>query len=471
MLFWYFSQDVFLLFCLVCGLLCFALLFFKKLYSILGICACFGILIGYHYCAYSLQEIWVKEMQIAPYFWESITAKGRISDVQRRDLYDVTYIVRLQEVQDELIEKPIRIYARIPQNFDLAPGHEVSLRGRLVAIEDFDPNFSYQNFLRARGIHGSMSVWDLERYRRSHSLLTRLYDLRSHFLEKIYELYPRREGIFLAGILLWARESLPDDLKEQFNNSGLTHFIAVSGFNITLCIIFFGLIFRIFPPWIRVTWVIGGIVLFSLFVGLTSPVLRAALAGSIGYLFTQSGYSARQLFLLSFVLVLMVAFSPLSLMHDVSLQLSFLSVLWILLFHERFMKLFSFLPQIFAIREAFALTMSAMLMTLPIMVLNFEQISLVSPLANILVAASIAPAMLLWALSLIASYIHPILGSIVAYPEWLILRYDMFIVQFFGSQSWSVLPVHLQSYRVYIMILFYGGIGYYILRKSVKGVN
>lgn len=59
------------------------------------------------------------------------------------------------------------------------------------------------------------------------------------------------------------------------------------------------------------------------------------------------------------------------------------------------MKLFSFLPQIFAIREAFALTMSAMLMTLPIMVLNFEQISLVSPLANILVAASIAPAMLL----------------------------------------------------------------------------
>ncbi|MGB2111106.1 MAG: ComEC/Rec2 family competence protein [Patescibacteria group bacterium] len=40
-------------------------------------------------------------------------------------------------------------------------------------------------------------------------------------------------------MLLGARESLSDEIKQDFNNSGLTHFIAVSGFNITILIIFF----------------------------------------------------------------------------------------------------------------------------------------------------------------------------------------------------------------------------------------
>jgi hypothetical protein len=53
------------------------------------------------------------------------------------------------------------------------------------------------------------------------------------------------------------------------------------------------------------------------------------------------------------------------------------------------------LPEFLAIREAFVLTMSAMTFTLPIMVLNFGQLSIISPISNIAMTWTIPIAMLL----------------------------------------------------------------------------
>ncbi|USN59485.1 MAG: ComEC/Rec2 family competence protein [Candidatus Peribacteria bacterium] len=39
-------------------------------------------------------------------------------------------------------------------------------------------------------------------------------------------------------MLIGAREELSETIKNNFNRSGLTHFIAVSGFNITIIVVF-----------------------------------------------------------------------------------------------------------------------------------------------------------------------------------------------------------------------------------------
>jgi len=53
------------------------------------------------------------------------------------------------------------------------------------------------------------------------------------------------------------------------------------------------------------------------------------------------------------------------------------------------------MPETLAIREAFVLTMSALTFTIPIMLLNFGQVSILSPLANVAVTWTIPIAMLL----------------------------------------------------------------------------
>jgi competence protein ComEC len=93
-------------------------------------------------------------------------------------------------------------------------------------------------------------------------------DIREGLLSRMSTIFPEHEAIFLGGILFGARENIPDDLKEDFNNSGLTHFIAVSGFNITLCIIFTTFFFSFLPTWGRIIAVSTTITFFCIFVGL-----------------------------------------------------------------------------------------------------------------------------------------------------------------------------------------------------------
>jgi predicted membrane metal-binding protein len=71
--------------------------------------------------------------------------------------------------------------------------------------------------------------------------------------------------------------------------------------------------------------------------------------------------------------------------YDISFQLSFLAVLGLIYTKNFFDKIFSFIPKILAIRESFVLTLSAFSFTIPIMIVYFGQVSILSPLANIAV--------------------------------------------------------------------------------------
>jgi competence protein ComEC len=70
---------------------------------------------------------------------------------------------------------------------------------------------------------------------------------------------------------------MPKTLGDNFNNSGLTHLIAVSGFNITILVIFFGYFIKYFPPYIRFILISIVITLFTILVGFNPPVIRAAI--------------------------------------------------------------------------------------------------------------------------------------------------------------------------------------------------
>gem|GEM_PF-4388202 len=51
--------------------------------------------------------------------------------------------------------------------------------------------------------------------------------------------------------------------------------------------------------------------------------------------------------------------------------------------------------------------------------------------------------MLLGFLSLIAYIIYPPLGYIIAFFDWVLLKYDIMMVHFFGNIQWALLQVDL----------------------------
>ena len=430
------------------------LLRYKKYVSMAGFLF-IGVILGGTISYIHTLSIIESQNIVEPYIWSYISQQGEVKELHKRSEYYDEYQMYLQQIGAQQIQNKILYLLRVPKNFSLDVWQQISYSWKLYSIEDFD-GFAYKKFMLSKWIYFSTSASNFDTFDNPKTWWK--YDFavaRENLLTRIASIFPEQEAIFLWGILFWARENIPKELKEDFNNSGLTHFIAVSGFNITLCIIFVTFLFGFLPVMWRVILVSLTIISFSFFVWLWAPVVRAAIMWLIGYMFLQSGNTTKNITLLLFTALCMWIYSPLSLVYDVSLHLSFLAVIGIIYTQDILKKIFYWIPSMFAIREAFVLTLAALSFSLPVMIFQFWQVSLFAPFANIAVTWTIPLAMIWWALTIIWDLIHPFIGTVLGFPTWILLHYDMLMVWLFWNLEFSLIQFDFGLYRNYLQALYF----------------
>ena len=106
------------------------------------------------------------------------------------------------------------------------------------------------------------------------------------------------------------------------------------------------------------------------------------------------------------------------------------------------------------------MTLSAQVMALPIIIYNFERLSLIAPLANLLVAFAIPLAMLFGFLAIVSSFVFNGLALILAYFTWGILSYIIQIIEWmadipYASVSISGMRFWMLFGYYFILILFF----------------
>ncbi len=403
-----------------------------------------------------LDSIKQKSSFLRPYFGQKETIIFEIKNLEKINNDYRVYKAKLLKIWEEIPFKNIELLVYFPLNYKLNPWGILKTKVKIYNFKN-KWNFKLKDYYLAKNIYFKVYVNNFEKigYKSPPKFLLEIKALREKLLNTIKLLYPRDEALFLWWILLWAREELPQKLKTNFNNSGLTHFIAVSGFNITILIVFFGLFLKYFPIFIRVVLITLFIVLFVLLVWFSVPVVRAAIMGLLAYYILMSWRKASILTIVLLTAFVLVLFFPYSLNYDISLHLSFLAVLGIIYTQNFFNKLFSFLPNFLAIREAFILTLSAMTFTLPIMIFNFGQVSILSFLANISVTWTIPIAMLLWFLSMIVYYVYNPLWWIISYFAWIFLKWDILMVNYFWTREWALLKINFWEYGNYLKLTYF----------------
>jgi predicted membrane metal-binding protein len=80
---------------------------------------------------------------------------------------------------------------------------------------------------------GSISFANVSSITKHLSLVERLRQL---FFKAIYTNAAEPEASLGLGFLLGTRNSLPDEFNEKLNRTGLTHIVAVSGYNLTIIV-------------------------------------------------------------------------------------------------------------------------------------------------------------------------------------------------------------------------------------------
>lgn len=163
--------------------------------------------------------------------------------------------------------------------------------------------------------------------------------------------------------------------------------------------------------------------------------------------------------------VIMLMINPKLLRYDVGFQLSFLATISIMYLSSYIKKYLVFLPKLFKIRESAAMTISAQFLTLPIIVYNFEKLSLVAPITNILIVPLVPISMILGGLAGFLGFISDYLGQVAAYPVWMLLSYKIAVVEKLAAIKYSY-------YEIYDLwwgwILVYYILSFYLIYRVGK---
>jgi competence protein ComEC len=357
------------------------------------------------------------------------------------------------------------LLARLPAGGHWRYGDRVRLEGHIQTPPEFT-EFSYREYLARQDIYSFTSDADaaLLLHDQGNPLLAAIYSLRQRALELVYRLYPDPEASLLAGILLGVQTGIPQEVQQAFRDTGTSHVIAISGFNITIIAGMFTALFsRLLGERRGALAAALGIAFYTVLVGASAAVVRAALLGMLTLLGRQVGRRQVGLNSLAFVGAGMALFSP-SVLWDIGFQLSFAATLGLMLYATPFSEAFKrfagrFLPAAAVERLAgpvgayVLFTLAAQLTTLPVTIYHFGSLSLTSLIANPVILPVQPAVMVLGGLSVLAGLLFQPAGQLVAYLAWPLVAFTIRVVEGFATLPGGVLQ--LGQMALPLVILFY----------------
>jgi competence protein ComEC len=338
-------------------------------------------------------------------------------------------------------------------------GDTLELTGNLQKPVVFD-TFDYAGYLSRFDIYSVMyrpRIELIESANHYRPYFASLLSVKKSFEQHLNLTYPSEPtSSFMAGLLLGSRKGMPEELTADFQTTGLTHIVAISGYNITLVVSILMAIFKPFGKRISILLAALGIILFTLFVGATPAVVRACIMGLIALLALNSERKGNITIILALTASLMIGYNPKILIYDVGFQLSFLATMGLIYVSPILEPYLKRLPKKLAIRDSINLSLSAQIMALPIIVLNFQNLSLISPISNLLVAGPFIPfSMLFGFVGTMASYISIALGKIIAFPGYLLLQYIVHMIEFTADIPYAAVSISWFS-KSMLFIYFIG---------------
>ncbi|TCN56928.1 competence protein ComEC [Rhodococcus sp. SMB37] len=291
----------------------------------------------------------------------------------------------------------------------LLPGQRVTMRGRVsenAASGGPDPGTSVA-VLRADGpprateTPSALAEW-------AGSVREDLAEVSARALG------PSAAGLF-PGLIVGDTSRLPDDVREDFRVSGLTHLTAVSGANVSILLGAVLLLVRFVGIGPRTGAFLAGValVLFVVVVRPSPSVVRAAAMGAVALLALVVGRQRQALPALCAAIGILVLVWP-ELAVDVGFALSatataglvLVAPVWVALLQERGW------PR--AVAEVCAVSCAAYIVTAPILAAATGTVSVVAVVANVLVTPVLAPLTVLGSVVALCASVVPGVAEFLA---------------------------------------------------------
>lgn len=281
--------------------------------------------------------------------------------------------------------------------------------------------------------------------------------IRDGFTDQVRETIPEPQVSLAAGYLTGQKNALPETLSDQLRTVGLTHVVVASGYNLTILVQFARRLLAERSKYLAVFSSSLLIASFILITGFSPSMSRAGLVAGLGLLAWYYGRTIHPLVLLPFAAAVTALIEPSYVWGDIGWYLSFAAFAGVLIFAPLITRfLWSAEPGL--LKRLIVETLSAQLLTLPLIIYTFSQYSPYALLANILVLPLVPLVMVLTFLTGISNLIFPFIGSLMSLPCILLLKYMTTVVEGVASlpgarsEIEASLAISLLGYAVLVAV-------------------
>ena len=426
-----------------------------------------------------------RQFDPTPLYEKSLLMQGVIDEEPEHRAANQRIAIVIASINGRDAQKPFRVLATTRRFPEYAIGDEIILQGVMEAPRH-DGNFDEASYLKRRGIAATFFYPQVERIgeQRGNWLVLRLARIKHAFERNIDAILPEPHAGFLKGLLLGERASLPQSVVRDFQRTGTSHMIALSGYNIT---VIGSAIQRVFLfltlPFALSFWLASClIILFIMMTGASASVVRAGIMGILLLVAQKEGRMYRMAPAIAAAAAAMVMQNPYVLRFDAGFQLSFGATLglvyisphvecWIdemgrWIRRDRTARAVAGPEEkeTYGAKRILVETLAAQIAVLPLLIFLFGRVSLISPVVNVLVLLATPYAMGVGFVGAALAFLSGALGRLIGGAAWIILEYQLRVIAFFAKAPFA--GVALGNAALAGILLIYLWIAWRIWRKS-----
>ena len=393
----------------------------------------------------SISFIYTKNKTIDDKFSENeiVIVKGVVKDKIEKERYD----------QYKIGNFLVNDYSK---NKDLDIGKVVKVNGKYKSLDNMKfENFDYGRYIRSIGYEGLIYIDKYEIINNSNIYLF-IGNIKEYIKDTFRYLYKEKSD-FINSIILGKKEYLSEEEKEIFTRTGTSHIIAISGLHTGLLCGMIAFIMGGINRYYKLVILSMLMILYSLMVGSSPSIVRSIFFMIVLYLSVFLERKRDGISTLSLIGIFFIINNP-YIIYNISFQLSFLATLSIIYFY-------GYINEIFKI-SLVSLTISANILTIPLVYYNFKGVPLLTIVSNMIIVPFMGVIIYLSVTSIIIFRINLWVAKLVACFN----KYIIDIIYYLLSKisTFNFAYIEIDNPKLYYVIIYYIILFSYMIYNELK---
>ena len=374
---------------------------------------------------------------------EKITIEGIVKDKVEKSKYD----------QYKIDKYLVNDYSR---KLDIQIGEIVKINGSIKTLDKmkFD-DFDYGRYVKSMGYEGIIIAKNYT-FIGEDKFYTFLGKIKISTRDIFRYLYKDKSD-FINSLLLGQKENLSKEEKDMFSKTGTSHVMAISGLHTGVLCTVIALIIKGINKFYKLIILTIIMILYSIMVGFSPSIIRSIVFIFIMYMAVFLEEKRDGISTLSLIGTIFVVDNP-YIIYNTSFQLSFLATLSIIYFYKIINEKLKI--------SMVSISISANILTLPVVYYSFKGIPLLFVIGNIIIVPVIGMIMNLSIISVILFRFSIFLAKILAYLNKSIIIMVYYLLDKLAMTKLAY--IEIDNPKLFYVTFYYILIFSYMIYRELK---